>query len=313
MKIFAPDYYGDFACRKGACRHSCCVGWEIDIDECSLARYRQTSGEMGKRLRANIETDGNAPHFRLTAGERCPFLTGEGLCELILRLGADSLCQICADHPRYRNFFSDHVEVGLGMCCEAACELILRRSAPVGMQVVGEDGAAEEPVTEDEAYLLSLRDALVKVVQDRGLSVERRVEAMLATAGVLPAYDAAHWAAFLLGLERLDEAWTVKLRALEGRTGAPLPEEPALEIAFEQLMLYLLQRHLPAALEDDDLAGRAAFCGVVWHTLRAMLAREEARDLPALAELCRLYSSEIEYSDENVCAMLDEIHRLGLC
>ena len=33
MKIFAPDYYRDFKCSAGNCKHSCCIGWEIDIDE----------------------------------------------------------------------------------------------------------------------------------------------------------------------------------------------------------------------------------------------------------------------------------------
>lgn len=40
MKRVVPDYYADFACIAGACRHTCCVGWEIDIDPDSLRRYR---------------------------------------------------------------------------------------------------------------------------------------------------------------------------------------------------------------------------------------------------------------------------------
>ena len=33
MKLIAPDYYNKFSCIADKCRHSCCVGWEIDIDE----------------------------------------------------------------------------------------------------------------------------------------------------------------------------------------------------------------------------------------------------------------------------------------
>ena len=32
MKLYAPGYYKRFACIASKCRHSCCVGWEIDID-----------------------------------------------------------------------------------------------------------------------------------------------------------------------------------------------------------------------------------------------------------------------------------------
>ena len=31
-----PDFYDRFRCRAAACRHSCCKGWEIDIDENTL-------------------------------------------------------------------------------------------------------------------------------------------------------------------------------------------------------------------------------------------------------------------------------------
>ena len=73
MKRVVPDYYADFACIAGACRHTCCVGWEIDIDPDSLRRYRAMPGEMGERLRSYIDIE-ETPHFRLTADERCPLL-----------------------------------------------------------------------------------------------------------------------------------------------------------------------------------------------------------------------------------------------
>ena len=33
MEQIYPDYYEHFACIGGECRHNCCIGWEIDIDE----------------------------------------------------------------------------------------------------------------------------------------------------------------------------------------------------------------------------------------------------------------------------------------
>lgn len=46
MKVFAPDYYRNFACIAGNCRHSCCVGWEIDVDASAYARYQTVDGEF---------------------------------------------------------------------------------------------------------------------------------------------------------------------------------------------------------------------------------------------------------------------------
>ena len=48
----------------------------------------------------------------------------------ILSCGENVLCNICKDHPRFRNFRSDRTEVGLGLACEEACRLILNYNEP---------------------------------------------------------------------------------------------------------------------------------------------------------------------------------------
>lgn len=83
--MVVPTYYDAFRCLAGACRHNCCIGWEIDIDDETLARYRAVPGEVGEQLRRQIT--GDPPHFVLDNEERCPCLTGENLCGLILTLG----------------------------------------------------------------------------------------------------------------------------------------------------------------------------------------------------------------------------------
>ena len=78
-----PDYYSLFRCIAGRCRHNCCIGWEIDVDGDSLAAYDQIGGEMGERLHKCIDRSGEMPHFILGEQERCPFLNGKNLCDLI--------------------------------------------------------------------------------------------------------------------------------------------------------------------------------------------------------------------------------------
>lgn len=293
MKLIVPDYYPEFHCIAGACQHSCCIGWEIDVDEDSMQRFLRVEGALGDRLRASIDQENGC--FRLGEGERCPFLNQEGLCDLIIGLGEDCLCQICADHPRFRNFLSGRTEMGLGLCCEAAAELILTRQQPMGFLTLeeGEDDPADAP-------FLAFRDKLLAIVQDRRLPMVQRVEQMLHTCGIALTVDYAHWAGFLLDLERLDDRWAQVLQRLHE---PQQPIDPRWEIPLEQLLAYLLFRHLAGALEDGDLQGRVAYCALVWHLLRRMLRDD-------LIELARLYSSEIEYSDENLDAMLEEIDEL---
>lgn len=308
MKTVVPDYYMEFACIKGACRHSCCIGWEIDIDSESRERYRKIPGAIGKKLSENIVDGPVGAHFRLGEDERCPFLQADGLCEMIIEMGEGSLCRICADHPRFRNFFSDSIELGLGLCCEAVGRLILSRKKPVRFVVMEDDGA-EEDVYEDEQELREIRGGLIELAQDRRMSVERRLERILDEMDItLPEITYARWAEFLAGLERLDKAWNGRLDALRREVDAAIE---GWEMEFEQLLVYLLWRHLPGALDDGDLEGRVAFCGLMWRIIRRIFA-VSGEGLDGLVEIARLYSAEIEYSDENIGKILEELHRNGV-
>ena len=54
MELIKPSYYDEFHCIASACRDSCCIGWEIDIDRESLERYKQVDGPLGERLRRAV-------------------------------------------------------------------------------------------------------------------------------------------------------------------------------------------------------------------------------------------------------------------
>ena len=165
MNLYVPEYYPAFRCIASECGHTCCAGWEIDIDADSLARYDRLPGAFGERVRQCVSREG-APHFILTAQERCPLLNGDNLCELILRVGEDALCQICRDHPRFRNYFSGRVEMGLGLACEEAARLILSWPRPLRLILLEGDGA--EAPTEDERFLFDLRERWLASIPEEG-------------------------------------------------------------------------------------------------------------------------------------------------
>ncbi len=301
MKLIAPERYLDFHCIAGACRHSCCIGWEIDIDPDSLQRFQRMGGAIGQKLKDNIQLTPDGACFCLQgAEERCPFLNSSGLCELILEAGEEALCQICTDHPRFRNFFSDRTEIGLGLCCEAAGRLLLGDTSPMRLIILEDDGA-EETFHPEEKKLLQLREELYGIMQDRSIPIEKRIDQLLPADSI----NWTVWADFLLELERLDERWTELLKMLPNEPSKPLIH--TLAIPMEQLMCCLLYRHLPGALEDGDLEGRIRFCALMGHLLIRLCRLTDCQTLDQLVELARLYSSEIEYSEENTCAILDRI------
>lgn len=310
MNILAPSYYPQFSCIADACRHTCCVGWEIDIDEESLAAYRQAEGPLGQRLREAIAED-PAPHFCLTAEERCPFLNDRNLCDLITEWGEEALCQICADHPRFRNDWADRTEIGLGLCCEAAGRLILSQPHPMTLIPVGEEAEPEEEDLREQA-LRAFRDEALSLVGNDALPLRQRLEKLLERSGAAdPGEEMGVWAARFLPLERLDPVWGEFLERLSRHPAGADAESGMLpESWFARAAEYFLYRHLPGAVEDDRLEARTAFAVLSTRFLQALSVVTGAKTLEDVVELARLYSSEIEYSDENLETILEQLDGL---
>jgi len=78
MQYIFPDYYKQFKCIASECQHSCCIGWEIDIDPDTSAYYNTVSGAFGQRLKQNISRDGIPG--RITAPAMLPGGTWAAVC-----------------------------------------------------------------------------------------------------------------------------------------------------------------------------------------------------------------------------------------
>ncbi|MCQ2105313.1 MAG: flagellin lysine-N-methylase [Fibrobacter sp.] len=149
MLLRVPSFYHQFQCLGGRCSDTCCVGWEVDVDEKTHDKYRDLyrSGKADERrqqflqkLLSNIE-DG---HFKLLPGDRCPFLKENGLCEMICEMGCNGtdigpdgenvLCDICREHPRFVEVYGDIMEKGVGLCCEEAARLLLTAGSDAAKQ-----------------------------------------------------------------------------------------------------------------------------------------------------------------------------------
>ena len=305
VKTYVPDYYPKFHCIAGKCRHSCCIGWEIDIDDDTYEYYRQIPDKFG--LMDGISTDGGTPHFVLTHGDRCPFLNNANLCEVIINLGEGALCQICDDHPRYRNFYSDRTEIGLGLCCEAAGKLILSRTEKMAL-VELENDIEDEFISDEDEVFFNFRGRIFDILQNRTLPINERISEMLMLCGAkFPKKTYSEWADIFARLERLDRAWDTLLDSLRQLDCATLPDE--YDTAFEQLLVYFIYRHLADGLDDGRIAERVLFAVLGLHIIRALcvvqLQADGSLSIDDMTEIARQYSSEIEYCEDNINTLLD--------
>ncbi|MDO5123045.1 MAG: flagellin lysine-N-methylase [Eubacteriales bacterium] len=303
LKVY-PDYYGEFTCIADKCRHNCCIGWEIDIDLNTYGFYRSQGGEFARRFAENIR-HGDTPCFIPDENERCPFLNGKNLCDIITEFGEEHLCEICRQHPRFHNEFTDRTESGLGLACEECARIIILRQEPM-MLINSETSPCEE---------ISLRDDIIKLLQNRDLTVAERFSGALYTLNTEPAkVTLLSFARFLFSLERLSTEWDRLLAFFISNCKEEENPEFARHMSsrmteYENFAVYLIYRHF--ACNKSSCRQVAKFAELMYRFLycAAKLIFEKTGDFTRenQVELMRLFSSEIEYSDENLRIILDSI------
>lgn len=285
MREVFPNYYSKFKCIADKCKHSCCIGWEIDIDDETMELYNSLDGKFAQRIRDNIE--GDIPHFKLDENERCPFLGKSGLCDIILELGEGALCDICYLHPRFSNFYNDFTETGLGLCCEEAVRIILTQQEKFYIAL---PQAVENPGFFEE------RNQAFDILQNRDIKMLARFKNLAEKYDLKFGFSNKELFSFYSSLERLDVKWVKELEKLKNAEGTDVFEREDLQILFEQLACYFVFRHF-----ENGIGFALLSC---W-TLGMMFS--DCTDIEYIFDIVRMYSSEIEYSEDNVqkvCAFM---------
>lgn len=293
MKLYAPTYYKNFKCIADQCEHSCCIGWEIDIDQTTLAKYQTLNDGYGTAIKESISME-DTPHFRLGEGDRCPHLDARGLCNIIRNVGEDYLCDICREHPRFYNFTSV-AEVGLGMSCREAARLIL--SSP-DYTILEEVGSVDADADEVEFDGRAERSALYAMLQDTAHDYTTRL-ANIYRKYSIDAGEDSRWLEILDSLEYLD----TDHKALFMNYSAQRRPDGTDEY-LERFLAHLVYRHCTEAFDEDDFSDRLAFCLFCERLLASLIVSERAETIEGIARLASIISEEIEYSDDNTSALM---------
>lgn len=283
MKVLAPKYYFDFVCIADKCTHSCCIGWEIDIDADTYEKYRNTDIPYLKDTYSYVST-GDEPHFILTEDERCPHLNECGLCKIILNAGEKYLCDICRQHPRFYNYTNLGKEIGLGMACEEACRLIL--DSDEYDVLIGIDDFDAEIVASDYDATVD-RAVLFKILKDDSISFNEKITRLCNQFAI--SVDIVRDRAVMQDLEYLYEADKSLLTR-------PCIIEVDLSLApkLERILAYFVYRHCSESITLDDFRNSLCFCVFSTLVIGALSVPSNINDI------ARTYSEEIEYCEENV-------------
>lgn len=209
MKLRVPDYYSEFSCIADKCKDSCCIGWEIDIDEDTHEYYNFVEGEFGDRLRENMYvTEDGDYSFKLKKHGRCPFLNSKNLCDICIELGEEALSEVCTEYPRFAIEYEDVLQKCLSLSCEEVGRILFTREEPVkfvemelsdcemneDMQTDPNNGEDvvfeyeyETEIRSDEYYyseyeyavspkfMEEVQENLIDILQDRNVSIWKRI------------------------------------------------------------------------------------------------------------------------------------------
>jgi lysine-N-methylase len=334
--------YDTFRCIAGKCPKSCCIGWQIMIDEQSLDKYKAVTGPFSERISSAV--DYPAECFR-QHGTRCNMLNECGLCDLQSAMGEDYLCDTCRLYPRHIEEFQDLREYSLSLSCPEVVRMILDADYDFTW-TESEDTLLDDPEEFEEFdffifdQLEFARDKMFTVASDHSLSLQERMSRIAATAYQLQElYDEGEILAMgeitctfsenyagtgisldydycmksldvLTDMEVLENSWTDSIIA----TKKYWEQHPADSGEWTAAMFPVSNlEHVFENIFKSLLF--TYFCGAVYDGqiyARAMIAVQSIRFLMLihaatgdnLASTIYLYSREVEHSDENVNTLI---------
>lgn len=311
MLLRVVDYFDEFQCIAGDCKDTCCVGWELDIDEESFERYRRVSGKFGERLRSFMvegnEETGECNTFRLVKN-RCPFLNEKNLCDIYSELGESALCKVCSEYPRFKLDYGNVRERGLSLSCEVVGELIFKRIKKVGFieKEIPDVSSTEDGELFYVEEIEAVRDRVLAMLVNRKYFVIDRIRKMIpyvASAQEMLNNDAIDFEApeesavcqlkegnfdfssfyeeilyILEGMEILDLEWEKAFSEIKegfdeekSKAFSENFSDEKRELWFEQLMVYFVFRYFMKAVYDADLLSKLKFVLFSFFVIRMMM------------------------------------------
>lgn len=292
MISLISDGFNDFHCKGGACKHTCCQVWIIDIDDDTADYYQHLEGPLGDKLRASMEKSDEGWHFKLNDKGFCPLLDPDGLCRVVKELGDDALCDICAVHPRFFTRVDDEIEdytlCGTGLCCEETCEIIARLKGPIRFR------------DEDTGKRYTLKELL----EDMGWGPVE--EDWTHFRPVCTEADTRSILQSLAATEPIDDAWTAEMEELPGRVPELMGQERAYATRydrklFDRFLQFIFYRQLDKLEEyGPEALAEYARQSTQYIFLKAALTGDPL-------EAARRWSEQIEYDTGNVGQLLDRI------
>ena len=321
MFTIKPDFFDKFKCIADRCSDSCCIGWEIDVDENAFEKYNKINTSFGDKIRSQIiKSEDGSNCFALGENERCPFLNKENLCDIIINCGEDLICDICREHPRFYEWFVGVTECGLGLCCEEVCRILLENDEPFSL-VEESDGEeiileTKEEIAESDFYIFisAFRERLFEILFSKDINFEEKLVKILSETEKfcgekIKIRNYKNSLELYKQTEPIDEKWTQLINDLSDNFESVLKVEKEFQEKtngdkiYSKILAYIIYRHFIKAVFDESIKERICFAveSVRFIYLCDMKTYSEKGELTLTDRIDNLknWSKQVEYSEEN--------------
>ncbi|MBR5544770.1 MAG: hypothetical protein IKU66_04780, partial [Clostridia bacterium] len=123
----------------------------------------------------------------------------------------------------------------------------------------------------------------------------------------LPQKSNCEWFDIYSHLEMLDNNWGVLLNEFKSQEGTLFSLPHSNNNALKNLLIYFIYRHLSESIYDGNFRGRLLFAIISCYMISSL-----CDDKHKIEDVARMYSSEIEYSNENLSTLIDLLQKQNL-
>lgn len=125
IKFFDMSWYNIFKCVGGNCPLTCCTtDWDIELSDEEIEMYRNIEEDFSREIMSVIDIDRKV--LKKTAGNKCPLITEDGWCRIVINCGDTCLSNTCMMYPRKIMRYGDIVERTVDISCPVVASYLLR-------------------------------------------------------------------------------------------------------------------------------------------------------------------------------------------
>lgn len=172
MNYLTIDIYDQFQCIADSCPNTCCTNWTILMDEATCQQMIEHENELEMRAKDWLIKE-NGVISVINKNNRCPMLTENNLCKVVLRLGPQYLCDTCRTYPRMTKRFGSFTEEYLFMSCPEVIRMLMQKETVDILVSNDQHTDVEEPFTDLYLFEANVRThifQILKSTQTRSLS-----------------------------------------------------------------------------------------------------------------------------------------------